>query len=356
MAAQQQQAQVPSQKAGPPATPDHVKRLEGLLNGMTKDFEAALPAAAKARAGDFLRMALIDVPRNKGLLELAEKNPSRIMIALMDIARLGLFPGSKLGEAWVVPFAVGTGQNRRPDCQAIIGYQGFLKLARNSGLIESVCARAVFVGDQFEVRFGLHEDIVHIPSRDVDRSDARNVIGCYAIAKFKGGGHHIEWMDDIEILAIARRSKTYDRHADRWTGPWDTDWIEMAKKTVIRRAAKQWPKSTDMAEAMALDERAEIIVEAEKPALGFSKPAVFDMGQYADAEPEPVGNSAPAPAAEAAAPAAAAKTPTTRKKAESPPGATAAQLTEADKAEIRRLEREEAEAEAAARDRARGDG
>lgn len=380
MAAQQQQQQQTPPRQAPPPVPDEVKRLEGMLNGMTKDFEAALPAAAKARVGDFLRMALIDVPRQRGLVELAKANPARILIALMDIARLGLFPGSKLGEAWVVPFAVGQGQDRRPDCQAIIGYQGFLKLARNSGLIESVQARAVYAGDRFEIQFGLHEDIVHVPGADVDRSYAGNVLGCYTVCKFKGGGHHIEWMTADEILAIARRSKTYDRRSDSWSGPWQTDWIEMAKKTVIRRAAKQWPKSVDMAEAVALDERNEIVVEAEevtRPALGHTKSHIFDLGAFADAEPEPApavaaepaqqhvaSSAAPAPApaqprqrrqAAAAAPALAPQSAT--KPADPPPPGTEgpAQLTAAEKAEIVRQEREEAEREAAARDRARGD-
>lgn len=381
-AAQQQQTAAPGPAPKPPV-PEEVKRLEAMLNGMTKDFEAALPAAAKARVGDFLRMALIDVPRQRTLMELAKANPARILIALMDIARLGLFPGSKLGEAWVVPFK----NDGRPDCSAIIGYQGFLKLARNSGLIESVQARAVYAGDRFELQFGLHEDIIHVPSPDVDRSFAGNVIGCYTVCKFKGGGHHIEWMTADEILAIAMRSKTYDRRSDSWSGPWQTDWIEMAKKTVIRRAAKQWPKSVDMAEALALDEKNEIVVEAEeavtRPALGHTKSHVFDLGAFAD--PEPVAAAASTPTASEPAPAAAvqqqaaaaaqptaASAPATRARrsaaAASPAASTAqtgaspkeepaiaAQLTAAEKAEILRQEREEAEREAAARDRARGE-
>lgn len=367
MAVQQQQTTPP--RPGPPAVPDEVKRLETMLTGMTKDFEAALPAAAKARVGDFLRMALIDVPRQRGLVELARVNPARILIALMDIARLGLFPGSKLGEAWVVPFAVGQGQDRRPDCQAIIGYQGFLKLARNSGLIESVGARAVYAGDRFELQFGLHEDIIHVPGQDVDRSDPRNVIGCYTVCKFRGGGHHLEWMTADEILAIARRSKTYDRRNDSWSGPWGTDWIEMAKKTVIRRAAKQWPKSVDMAEALALDEKAEVIVEAEevttRPALGHTKAQVFDLGAFADdADPveqapqqqvaAPSPPAQPVPPAKRRAPAPKAE-PAAQPKSDENPTATAAELSALEKTEIMRREREEYEREVAARDRARGD-
>lgn len=375
MVAQQQQAPATTHKA-PLPVPEGVKRLEAMLTGMTRDFEAALPAAAKSRVGDFLRLALVDVPRNKGLMELAASNPARIMIALMDIARLGLVPGSRLGEAWVVPFAVGRGADRRPDCQAIIGYQGYLKLARNSGLIESIVARAVYQGDRFEIRYGLHEDIIHEPGPRVNRADPSLVIGCYAIARFKGGGHHIEWMSDDEILLIARRSKSYDQRSDSWSGPWQTDWIEMAKKTVIRRAQKQWPKSVEMAEAIALDERAEIIVEPEaastRPALENNKPFVFDVNAFSDHEPEPVGNEREAPAEtakEAPAPAAASKpaaTPAAKKepakKAAAQPATTAETMAEieaaisaTEKAEILRREREEYEREANARDRARGD-
>lgn len=383
VAAQQQQPQrggEPERQIGTAlAVPESVRKLEHTLNTMSNDFAHALPAAAKARVGDFLRMALIDIPRQKKLIELAAANPSRIIIALMDIARLGLFPGSKLGEAWVVPFAVGKGVDRRPDCSAIIGYQGYLKLARNSGLIESVVARPVYEGDHFEVRYGLHEDIVHVPGAKVDRSNPNLVIGCYAIAKFKGGGHHLDYMTVDEILTIARRSKTYNPRDDAWDGPWGTDWIQMAVKTVIRRAQKQWPKSVEMAEAMALDERDEIVVHPEVdgfglPQIGHTKSSVFDMGAFSDPEPEPREQAPaeqpqaampdPQPAAASAAPAQPAATakraaPAAKKTepaaaAKTPDGA-APPMTAAEKAEIIRREREEAERDAAERDRKRGD-
>lgn len=369
-----QQTQHPARQGPPqPAQQDPVKRIEGLLNGMTKDFEAALPAAAKARVGDFLRMALIDIPRSRNLVELAAANPSRILIALMDIARLGLFPGSKMGEAWVVPFAVGKGKDRRPDCQAIVGYQGFLKLARNSGLIESVSARAVFEGDRFEVRYGLHEDIVHIPNPDIDRSDARLLRGVYAIARFKGGGVHIDWMSDLEVIAIAKRSKTYDPYEGTWSGPWATDWIQMAIKTVIRRAAKQWPKSVELAEAVALDEADIITVQPEdastRPALENTARTIFQIPTQDEPDYEPVPQQrAPEPAPQVAAeppPTEQTERPRTRARRATPeahPGSqqqsaapVAAQLTESEKADIIRREREEAEREAAMRDRMRGD-
>ena len=368
--AQQQQQQAPRQ--GPPPPAEATKRIEQMLNGMSRDFEAALPAAAKSRVGDFLRMALVDIPRSKQLTELANTNPARIIIALMDIARLGLFPGSKLGEAWVVPFAVGQGQDRRPDCSAIVGYQGFLKLARNSGIIESVSARAVFEGDRFEVRYGLHEDIIHVPNRDIDRSDPQLLRGVYSIARFKGGGVHIDWMSDYEVLAIAKRSKTYDQRYGTWSGPWATDWIQMAIKTVIRRAAKQWPKSVELAEAVALDEADIITVQPEaastRPALENTARTIFQIPTQDDPEYEPVPQQraqepAPQVAAEPPPPEQTERTRTRTRRApqESPPASqqsatpVAAQLTEAEKADIIRREREEAEREAALRDRMRGD-
>lgn len=351
MAQQQQRPQTPAQSNVPPTPAEQVKRLETMLNGMTRDFEAALPAAAKARAGDFLRMALVDVPRSKNLLELAEKAPARIMVALMDIARLGLVPGSKLGEAWVVPFAVGKGDKRRPDCQAIIGYQGFLKLARNSGMIKSIAARAVFEGDTFDLRFGLHEDLVHVPSATVDRTDPNKVLGCYSVVHFRDGGHHIDYMSADEIIAISKRSPSYDRYEGTWSGPWSTDWIEMAKKTVIRRAAKQWPKSIEMAEAIALDERDEIVVEpsrATTTAIGHTPRQVFDVSGFEEEyppEPEPVPVAAQPVAA--SKPAAATNW--------SKPSSVPVELSATERAEILRREREEQEREEAARDRARGD-
>ena len=69
----------------------------------------------------------------------------------------------------------------------------------------------------------------------------------------KGGGDPIIEVMPAEgknsIDSIRRRSPA----ASRGGSPWDTDFEEMAKKTVLRRALKAIPKSPKLAEAIQFD-------------------------------------------------------------------------------------------------------
>lgn len=300
----QQQNRAPALQ---PPPPDPMKIIEEMLLSRVKDIEAALPPMLKPQAKDFIRLALVDLPRQRSLLDVAARAPARILIALMDIARMGLFPGSKLGEAYVVPF-----KNKGAwDCQAIIGYRGFLKLARRSGEIADIRARVVAEGDKFDIEFGTVERIIHRPSLDTDRGDPDLMIGIYVVCEFKGGGHHVEWMSRAEIWELAKRSATFSAaEGKHLTGPWVTDYVEMAKKTVARRGSKWWPLTVDAAEAIGRDEEREIVIDAEsRPAgevLGIEGGGfkIFDTNRFAEPEPDPVTAQQQAPAPQQAQPAA----------------------------------------------------
>ncbi|MDK4605731.1 recombinase RecT, partial [Kingella kingae] len=67
----------------------------------------------------------------------------------------------------------------------IIGYRGMIDLARRSGQIISLSARAVYENDEFSYEYGLHEDLKHKPYEDGDSGALTHV---YAVAKLKDGG------------------------------------------------------------------------------------------------------------------------------------------------------------------------
>lgn len=215
--------------------------LGQLLQKQRPAIEAALPRHMSADR--LLRIALTEVRKNPDLVRC---EPMSFLGAVVQSAQLGLEPGV-LGHAYLVPF--NNRQTGRREVQLIVGYKGLIDLARRSGQISSITAHAVYEGDDFEYVLGLQEKLNHVP-KPGRVAQARHLVAVYAIAKLRDGGHQLEVMSREEVEAIRKRSKASD------SGPWKTDYEEMAKKTVLRRLCKMLPASIELHKAVALDETA----------------------------------------------------------------------------------------------------
>jgi recombination protein RecT len=106
--------------------------------------------------------------------------------------------------------------------------------------VQSITAHVVYKADKFKLVQGLEEKLEHEPNLEVLHKD-EDIVGAYMIARFKSGGHHVEYMNIQEIMAIKKRSKAGD------SGPWRSDFSEMVRKTVVRRGCKYLPLSIDAA-------------------------------------------------------------------------------------------------------------
>lgn len=183
---------------------------------------------------------------------LAECSVESLVGAVVQSSIMGLEPNTPLGQAYLVPF-----WNNKKKCkevQFIPGYRGLIDLARRSGHIESITAHVIYSEDEFEFEFGLDERLVHRPAWNKNRGD---MIGAYAIAKFKDGGHAMEILDRAAIEAIRDQSQGYQASQKyNFDSPWTSNFDEMARKTVVRRLAKYLPMSIEMQDAVALDNTA----------------------------------------------------------------------------------------------------
>lgn len=189
--------------------------------------------------GRFVRVALASVGKNRQLLACDQ---SSLLGALMLSAQLGLEPGGPLGHAYLVPYG--------RQCTFIIGYRGYLDLARRSGQIASIYAEPVFDGDEFSWELGLHRDIVHRPTA-ADRVDPAKVTHVYAVARLTDPNAEPIFvvLTRAEVDAFRKRAKASGN------GPWVTDWVAMARKTAVRRLATWLPMSVEIAAAASADER-----------------------------------------------------------------------------------------------------
>ena len=66
--------------------------------------------------------------------------------------------------------------------QALIGYKGLIRLARNSGEVSSLVAHEVCENDEFDFEWGLNEKLVHKPAA----GERGEITHFYAVAKFQG--------------------------------------------------------------------------------------------------------------------------------------------------------------------------
>ena len=170
-----------------------------------------------------------------------------VLGCLMTASALGLEPNdvNGLGQAYIIPYG--------NTATFIAGYRGLYKLALNSGEIQTITVEAVYEGDDFEYRMGDDAHITHVPNLEAEHTYDK-LVCVYCITKFNNGGVQRNVMPKSEIEKRRNVSKA------KSSGPWK-DWTEeMAKKTVIRAAAKTWPLSAEKSKqvdiASAADEQA----------------------------------------------------------------------------------------------------
>jgi len=242
---------------------------------MRKQLEMAIPK--HMTVDRLLRVAMTAIRTNPKLMECTQES---LLAAIMGCAQLGLEPEPFLGQAYLVPYKrnikIGNQWRSQMEAQLIPGYRGYIALARRSGDVQSVTAQVVYENDHFRLQYGLNENLEHVPAE----GDRGEIKGAYCVFRYKDGSHSFDYMTKADIDKIRGRSKAKD------SGPWVTDYAEMAKKTVIRRHVKLAPLSVEMAKAAA----------AENMALaGESQIGLFD--ENATAIPYDIEGGTDAPAA-----------------------------------------------------------
>lgn len=203
--------------------------LKSLINSetMREQFARALPAHLNAER--FCRVAITALTRTPKLMDCT---PESMMRCLLDLSAMGLEPDGR--RAHLIPYG--------KEATLVIDYKGITELVMRSGIVSSIHADKVCEGESFIVDRG------EIKSHVIDYTKPRGAAyAYYALVKFKDGGEKSEVMTKDEVEAIRKRSRAGS------SGPWVTDFDEMAKKTVFRRCSKWLQLSPEIRDALEKD-------------------------------------------------------------------------------------------------------
>ncbi len=206
-------------------------------------------------------------------MDLLECDRGSLLKACLSAAELGLSLNKSMGEADILK--VWDNRLRKNVAQFRPRYKGLMKLAMQSGEVLKIESRLVHENDTFEVEEGLDARIIHKHGL----SNRGEMIGAYCVWKLKNGEMQFEVMSKEQILAIRDRSSAKTKDGNM-VGPWKTDEAEMWRKTVVRRASKYMPLSTEAQRAVAVDNQAEGVIEADEQAGSDVDIAGFDITDF----------------------------------------------------------------------------
>lgn len=212
------------------------KTMQQYIKSMESEIAKALPAVITPER--FTRMTLSAISVNP---KLAECTPKSFLGAMMTAAQLGVEPNTALGQAYLIPFR----NHGTMECQFQLGYKGLIDLAYRSGEVSIIQAHVVCENDEFSYELGMDPQLKHKPAT----KNRGKAIAYYAMFKTKDGGYGFEVMSMEDIQEHAKKySKSYG------SGPWQTNFDEMAKKTVLKKVLKYAPLKSDFVRDVTQDE------------------------------------------------------------------------------------------------------
>lgn len=228
------------------------------INGTAERFNAIAPNYIKFESEKGFAIQILK--NNDYLMGIAQRHPQSLQQAITNVAAIGLSLNPAEKQAYLISRTIKTEIQGKTAYQSRIflepSYMGLIKLATDSGSIKWVQALPVYSKDEFTF-MGVGVKPEHKFNPFAKAEDRGDFIGVYCVAKTADGDYLPTMMSADQVYSIRDRSESWKAFVAQKTksgGPWQTDFIEQAKKTVMRNAFKTWPRSdmNRMAEAVEL--------------------------------------------------------------------------------------------------------
>ncbi len=170
---------------------------------------------------------------------LAECEANSLFLACVKAFSVGIEPNGPTQEGYLVPFKV----KGVAKAQFMPSYRGLISLARRSGMVSLIYADSIREGDKYRIARGTEPRLEHEPAI----SGRGKTLAFYAVAKLSDGNVDFEIMSPEDVIEVSERSNAVKAKKAGYISatPWDTDFDEMAKKTVLKRLTKRLPVSVE---------------------------------------------------------------------------------------------------------------
>ena len=205
------------------------------------EVKETLGAFLNSIENDYLEMAIKDsdtfsqevhfamqlLSKNKFLLSTAKNNKQSLKNAILNISATGLTLNPISQYAYLIP--------RKGEVCLDISFRGVVKTAMDTGSVVFLEADTVFENDKFALNgIGIKPSFSKNPFQDRGK-----IVGAFVTIRTIEGDYITTVMSIEELYKIRGMSEAYKKGY----GPWIEFEGEMLKKTVIKRAAKLWPKT-----------------------------------------------------------------------------------------------------------------
>lgn len=260
-----------------PAVTQKKRDVRDMLNSPAFAAEIAKVLPKHLTPERMTRVALTAFLKTPKLLDCTSESLTN---ALLVLSQAGLEPDGRL--AHLIPYG--------NVVQVIFDYKGLVALAIRNGM-QAVYADKVCEDDVFDA---VVEDGVKKVTHRIDFRKSRGDAVCYYAVCQRGG--IIDW----EVMTVEEVNTIRKRSWASGSGPWVTDYDEMAKKTVLRRMSKRWDLMPEVRDIIYDDDDTPTdIKKVEVTRPMFTSPALPESGAEAtDAphtEPETPPPSDPQP-------------------------------------------------------------
>lgn len=208
------------------------------IQTLTKETGIVLPknySASNAINSAWLKLQEVKDRNGKLALEVCSKNS--IIDSLYNMVLQGLSPAKD--QCYFIVFG--------SQLQLMKSYLGNIAATKRLKGIKEVFANCIYQGDEFDYEIDLDTGVKKITKHNqkFENVDIDKILGAYAVIVREDAPNY------VEVMTIKQIRNSWSMGAAKGSSKAHTSFTEeMAKKTVINRACKQFTKTSDDADAL----------------------------------------------------------------------------------------------------------